>query len=76
MPVRKLVVAVVVLVLVLVGLGFAARGYLAEVADRAQEQAAGRPAATLTDLSRVDQLKDDFNAASGEPRLILIFSPT
>jgi hypothetical protein len=73
---RKLAVGVVVLILVLVGLGIAARGYLAEVADRAQEQASGRPAATLTDLSRIDQLKGAFNAASGEPRLILIFSPT
>jgi hypothetical protein len=73
---RRLAVGVVVVALVLVGLGLAARGYLAELADRAQEQASGRPAATLTDISGIDQLKSAFNADSGEPRVILIFSPT
>jgi hypothetical protein len=69
-------VVVVVVLLVLVGVGFAARGYLAEVAARAQEQASGQSAASLTDLSSVDQLKAAFDAGAGEPQLILLLSPT
>ena len=34
------------------------------------------PGVTLTDLSSVHQLKTRFNHDRGEPRLILIFSPT
>jgi len=34
------------------------------------------PGVTLTDLSSVHQLKTLFNRDHGEPRLILIFSPT
>jgi hypothetical protein len=34
------------------------------------------PKRTLTDLHNVDQLKRAFNTASGEPRLIVIVSPT
>jgi hypothetical protein len=31
---------------------------------------------TLTDIQRVDQLQQRFNADAGHPRLILILSPT
>lgn len=31
---------------------------------------------TLTTLQNIDQLKTAFNTASGEPRLILLVSPT
>lgn len=31
---------------------------------------------TLTDIQNVDQLKRAFNTASGEPRLVVIVSPT
>ena len=34
------------------------------------------PGVTLTDLSNVHQLQMRFNRDRGEPRLILIFSPT
>jgi hypothetical protein len=34
------------------------------------------PGVTLTDLSSVNQLQTRFNRDHGEPRLILIFSPT
>lgn len=34
------------------------------------------PGVTLTDLRSVHQLKTMFNRDRGEPRLILIFSPT
>lgn len=34
------------------------------------------PAATLTDLNRIDQLRAAFNQADGTPRLILLLSPT
>ncbi|HEX8918391.1 MAG TPA: hypothetical protein VF898_07805 [Chloroflexota bacterium] len=34
------------------------------------------PGVTLTDLSSVHQLQTLFNRDRGEPRLILIFSPT
>lgn len=34
------------------------------------------PGVTLTDLSSVHQLQTRFNRDRGEPRLILIFSPT
>lgn len=34
------------------------------------------PGVTLTDLSSVHQLQTRFNRDHGEPRLILIFSPT
>jgi hypothetical protein len=73
--VRKLAVALVVLV-VLAALGYAARGYLAEVAARAQEQATGQRAATMADLGSIDQLKAAFDSAAGEPRLVLLLSPT
>jgi len=35
-----------------------------------------RPGVTLSNLSSVHQLKSRFNHDRGEPRLILIFSPT
>jgi hypothetical protein len=35
-----------------------------------------RSSGTLTDLRSVDQLKSLFNERSGEPRLILLISPT
>jgi hypothetical protein len=47
-----------------------------EVATRAQEQATNAPAAKLTELTSIDQLKAGFNEADGMPRLILLFSPT
>jgi len=72
---RKLAL-ILVAVIVAAGAGYAARGYLAEVADRAHGQAVGRPAATLTDLTSIDQLKAAFEGAGGEPRLILLLSPT
>jgi hypothetical protein len=31
---------------------------------------------TLTNLQNIDQLKTAFNTASGEPRLIILVSPT
>jgi hypothetical protein len=34
------------------------------------------PGVTLTDLTSVHQLQTRFNQDRGEPRLILIFSPT
>jgi hypothetical protein len=34
------------------------------------------PGVTMTDLSSVHQLQMRFNRDRGEPRLILIFSPT
>jgi hypothetical protein len=34
------------------------------------------PGVALTDLSSVHQLQNRFNHDQGEPRLILIFSPT
>ena len=36
--------------------------------------AAARP--TVTDLTNVDVLKNDFNADQGRSRLLVIFSPT
>jgi len=35
-----------------------------------------RSGATLTNLRSVDQLKSLFNERSGQPRLILLISPT
>jgi phosphoribosylaminoimidazole carboxylase (NCAIR synthetase) len=52
------------------------RLYVEELATRAQEQASNAPAASLTDLTSIDQLQEAFNSASGEPRLVLLFSPT
>lgn len=31
---------------------------------------------TLTDLHSIDQLRTAFNSASGEPRLVVLISPT
>jgi hypothetical protein len=52
------------------------RLYAAEVATRAQEKATNAPTAKLTELTSIDQLKDAFNSAGGQARLILLFSPT
>ena len=37
---------------------------------------AARPARTITDVHDIAQLRTAFNTASGEPRLIVIASPT
>jgi hypothetical protein len=72
---RKIAIVLVVLVAA-GGLASAARAYLAEGIDRAQEQLAGRPVANLTDLRSIDQFKVAFAEAEGMPRLILLLSPT
>jgi hypothetical protein len=41
-----------------------------------EHQAAAGPRRTLTDLRDITQLRTAFNRASGEPRLIVILSPT
>jgi hypothetical protein len=72
---RKLAAGLIVL-LVLAGLAYAARGYLTELANRAQEQASGQPAASLSDLAGIDQLKETFDSAADRYRLVLLLSPT
>jgi hypothetical protein len=47
------------------GCGGSGRGHQAATAQR-----------TLTDLHSINQLQRAFNAASGEPRLIMLVSPT
>ena len=42
----------------------------------AQHRSATAPARTLTNLHDVGQLETAFNNASGEPRLIVLMSPT
>jgi hypothetical protein len=76
---RKASLAFALLVLVVAALIVAVpegRLYVAEVGARAQEQATNAPAAKLTDLRSIDQLKDAFNTAQGTPRLVLLLSPT
>ena len=50
--------------------------YGPELGTRAGEAFSSAPAATVTDITDVNQLQDTFNAAVGEPRLILLLSPT
>lgn len=48
--------------------------YLSELASRVGE--GNGPAATIRDLSGVDQLRTQFNSDRGHPRLLLLLSPT
>jgi hypothetical protein len=76
---RKAALGIALIVLLLAVVIAATRDgrlYVQEVATRAQEQATNAPAAKLTELSSIDQLKAGFNDADGMPRLILLFSPT
>lgn len=41
-----------------------------------EHQSTGRSAPTITDVHDIAQLRTAFNTASGEPRLIVIASPT
>ena len=50
--------------------------YGPEMAGRMSETFSSAPAAPVTNLNDVTQLQTDFNAATGQPRLILLFSPT
>lgn len=49
--------------------------YVAEAISRVGEAGSG-PNASLTDLSRIDQIQGPFNRDAGHPRLILLLSPT
>jgi hypothetical protein len=49
--------------------------YLSEAVARIGETGSG-PEASLTDISRIDQLQSAFNRDAGHPRLILLLSPT
>jgi hypothetical protein len=49
--------------------------YLSEALSRVSESASG-PGVAVTDLNRIDQLQAAFNRDAGDPRLILLFSPT
>lgn len=69
---RILAPALIVLALVAL-VSFVAPDYPRELIARFSEHG---PTATLTDLTRVDQLQAAFNKRDGEPRLILLFSPT
>lgn len=53
-----------------------ARQYVPEMASRATEAVSPARPAAVTELDDVSQLKNDFNAAAGTPRLIMLFSPT
>ena len=53
-----------------------ASSYGPEMATRASEAFSSTPAAPVTDLTSVGQMQADFNAAAGQPRLILLLSPT
>jgi hypothetical protein len=64
--------------LLLMGLFAAAVGLLGAGCGNggSENQAAAGPRRTLTDLRDITQLRRAFNRASGEPRLIVIISPT
>ena len=49
--------------------------YLSEVVARIGEAGSGSDAG-LTDLTTIDQLKAVFNRDAGQPRLVLLLSPT
>jgi hypothetical protein len=49
--------------------------YLSEAIARLTETGSG-PDASLTDLTRIDQLEAAFNRDVDHPRLILLLSPT
>ncbi|HVA24708.1 MAG TPA: hypothetical protein VMW62_09960 [Chloroflexota bacterium] len=50
--------------------------YGPELGTRASEAVSSTPAAPVTNITDVSQLQSAFNAAAGEPRLILLLSPT
>ena len=73
---RWLTVVVLVILLAAAGLQLGnPHSYLSEVVARIGETGSG-PAASLTDLTSIDQLKADFNRDAGHPRLVLLLSPT
>jgi hypothetical protein len=75
-PNRWLVLGVLVLLLTVFGLQAAnPHSYVAEAVARIGESGSG-PDAALTDLTKIDQLTVVFNRDAGDPRLILLFSPT
>lgn len=49
---------------------------LAACQSDSDEEAPARAAVTLSDLREIEQLRTRFNEDEGEPRLILILSPT
>ena len=57
--------------LVVVAVALAAGG-----CGSSERQSTARSAHTLTDVHDIAQLRQAFNTASGEPRLIVIVSPT
>jgi len=60
------------IVLVVVAVALAAAG----CGSSERQSTAARSAHTLTDVHDIAQLRKAFNTASGEPRLIVIVSPT
>jgi hypothetical protein len=76
---RRVLVAVLLLaVLLAAAVIFTPNGrlYMAELGTRVGESASGARPATLSDLRSIDDLKAAFNSAAGEPRLVLLLSPT
>ncbi len=73
---RALTAGFIVILLVLAGIQVAnPHSYLSEAISRIGETGSGADA-SLTDLSRVDQLQAAFDRDSGHARLILLLSPT
>lgn len=64
---------VVLVLLVAAILALLGTGYGREFGDRALERG---PAAQVSDLQNVGQLRDAFNREDGSARLVLLFSPT
>lgn len=58
------------------GVALAALGVMATVSLVMPAQSAEQSDVELKDLKGVDDLKALFNADKGEPRLVLLFSPT
>lgn len=53
-----------------------ARQYLPELGSRVTESVASLPAASVTDVTNISQLRAAFNADEGSPRLVVLLSPT